>query len=124
MNLTDTVELKKLFLSEKIFLSKLYNLSVSQPRKIINKALRDASDKQLSIIIIILHKVVQKEIMFYKKYYRRLRRSRAEPMLDELSTKKATHQLLRSSRKEILVYISNFAHLLPGFLYYLFHKKE
>ena len=123
MNLTDTVALRNDFLSEKSFLSHLYDVSANKSRKAVNQLLKEATDKQLSIIIVILHKVVRKEIMFYKKYYRRLRRSLAEPLLDKLNTKKDTQKMLRSKRKEIIRYISNFSHLLPGFMHYLFHLQ-
>lgn len=123
MNLTDTVSLRQEFLAEKKFLSELYEISSNQSRKEVNHQLKEATDKQLNIIIVILHKVVRKEIMFYKNYYRRLRRSLAEPLLAKLDTKKETHKMLRSKRKDIIKYISHFSHLLPGFLHYLFFKQ-
>ena len=123
MNLSNTTDLRNQLLSEKDFLSHIYLESVNSKRKIINKKIKDASDKQLALLVVILHKVVKKEIVFYKKYYRKLTRSTAEPLLDRLNTKAETHKLLRSPRKSIIAFLTNFSHLFPGFLHYLFHKQ-
>lgn len=114
--------LKEYLNSEKSFLCHIYDDTLHRNRRSSVKLLHFASDTQIRLLVILMHKVVIGEIPFQKKHARKLKRSRNEYLLDKIDTVDSTEQFLKQGRNLIIPFLTKFLHLLPGFLYYLFHK--
>ena len=111
-----SIKLKTDLKSEKKILSKLYLCNKKYEKK---KILENASDKQLNIILRILHLIVKGEIPLKSFHFHAIKKSKRLPFI--LSLKKNINSLLDGNRNAKVKFLSNIS-TYRELLHMLFNK--
>lgn len=122
MDPSDLYRMRQKLMDEKLFLATLFTASNENRKTDVRHYILYATQPQVSLLLMILHKIANKKISIAKKYAHKLSRSKREPDLAKVKSLQGLTAISQLSQREKSTYLCKFVPLYAGFLYYLFHK--
>jgi len=118
----DTDILRDLMLRNKTYLARLYQ---SKNPAIAKKLLVNSSDKELNLLLQIVHYISEGKIHVTKKCFHQGQIKKRSHFIEKsFGTKEKVNDLLNSSREVQCKHLTRLANCFPDLLYLLFNEKE